>query len=174
MRVRVRSIRQEYTRINLVVTLFERECEDNGWDRAMVRIPGIPKSLNHQYRRGSHGNTFLHEDVRKWRDTARLAIHRMKPRVVFHGLINGVIIFRSPKWVTQKGTAALQDADNRTKPVLDAIKQDPKKPNLPYLIKDDSLLWEWYTAKQLSDREETVIYIYSAGDIVDRVGSGVS
>lgn len=169
MKVRARSIYQAHTRINLLVTLFERECEDNGWDRALVRIPGIPKSLNHQYRRGRCGNVFLHEEVKNWRDTARLAIYRMRPQVKFHRLVNGVIIFRSPKWVTQKSTVAMLDADNRTKPVLDAIKRDPKASHLPYLIEDDSLLWEWYTAKQLADQEETLVYLYDAGDIVDRV-----
>lgn len=62
-----------------------------------------------------------------------------------------LIVLRSPQWLSAKGEINVIDADNRIKPLFDAIQHATQN--------KDQRIFELQVFKEPCEREETVVYL---------------
>lgn len=114
-------------------------------------VPGLPPTVNHMYKHCG-GRKILTEQALKFRQDLFYCMGGQN-RSFWHGVAVGaaLIVLRSPIWVTKKGTIARRDADNRIKPLFDAIEHATEK--------EDQIIFEHHVFKQPAEKEETMVWL---------------
>lgn len=162
----------------LNIEYYEKKCQELGLMHLEFRVDGMPPSLNHQYEMGTRyckpGTPGAFMDGKgKWRVRSnRLKDNAIDWRLVLMetmgrdrwkwkptGTTAAVLLFETPEWLLKNRTVRQMDADNKTKPVFDAIETATQTP--------DHLHWEFHVYKVLSKRIRTTIWLFDMGDIVE-------
>lgn len=122
-------------------------------------VPGLPPTINHCYIKTRY-SVRLTPEAKNFKELVRLSLvnkrHSFKPK----GVIGVVIQLCSPNWVTKKLQIRKMDADNRIKTIVDAVKE-------AFEDLDDSAAFEICTFKVLTRSEETRVYLYDLGEVVE-------
>lgn len=118
-----------------------------------------PLSVNHQYIH-TRFNTRLRPEVEAFRWKVRLAIG--SKRLTGEGLLAAVIVLYGPMWVTKRLTVREADADNRVKPILDAIE---KATDI-----EDERFFQVHVFKYPARKTYATVHIFDTGDVVDYHG----
>lgn len=129
-----------------------------------VEIPDEPPSANRlHHRRVGQKQFFLDPQVKAFRALTDAATwsKRYNPR----GVVGCIIIVESPVWVTKKHTVRRRDADNPVKALFDALQLSVGMP--------DELIWQFTSAKMLSRRSATHVWLFGLGDVITGIG-GIS
>jgi Holliday junction resolvase RusA-like endonuclease len=123
-----------------------------------LRLEKLPPSTNDLYVKRSRSVYDLHPDVKALRDEvcAALGYKRLEWRP--RGACAALILFYGPIWISKENFINTKDLDNKVKPLLDAIEKATKAP--------DETVWHIHCAKVLSNKLETVLYLFDLGDSV--------
>lgn len=125
----------------------------------------IPKSLNSQYRRLGRrkGQRYgFDDDIKMLRDLTRYQISQSPKIFKPKGLLAAVVFLETPQWVTQERKPRQLDADNKVKPLMDAIE---KATGI-----GDERYWAIHVFKVTSKRTATIVHLFDLGDVVDSYG----
>lgn len=141
-----------------IVSHYVSACRDAGRPWTVFSFDKIPKSVNHQYIHTRH-NTRLNPQVFEFRRIVKDAL--AKSNIVWKpsGMSAAVILLMSPLWVTKTRFIRKMDADNRVKPIFDAIEQCTGS--------EDERHWNFHVFKILSKEERVIVYLFDLGDVVD-------
>lgn len=121
-------------------------------------MPGVPRSLNHQYLSGRGGRKYLDPKVRDYRkDVLTRIVESVGWRPT--GKVAALIVL-STQWVKKDGTIRETDIDNRVKALLDALQE-------AITGFQDHSVWEFAAFKQHTlQGESTIVYLFDLGDLV--------
>lgn len=156
----------------------QKKCNDRGLIWMQFQVDGLPISLNHMYKEGlayckpetpgafqdKSGrwrvrNKQLKSEATDWRIVLMNAMGPLRWKWKPTGVTAALVLFETPYWITAKRTVREMDADNKTKPLLDAIQHATEVP--------DELHWQFYVFKVLSKRQRTSVFLYDLGDVVE-------
>lgn len=155
----VRALGLEYPpTAKLLIDYFGRQMKERNLKHLSFAVNELPTSVNHQYKH-TRFNTRLEPEVLQFRQWVCLALGHQRLEWKPTGTTAALLFFESPLWVTQKREVRQMDADNRVKPVLDAVE---RATNVP-----DELCWEVHCYKIASRRTRTTCYLFDMGDVVD-------
>lgn len=174
MRTRIAGPLSETKPSNLKLNLdyYSQLQQESGLCKIEFSFDTLPLSLNHMYERGrqkpkkgeSYDPTgkqwvYLSKKAHNFRDIVLIGLN--EKRLLWHpkGVTAAIIVFESPHWLTQKRQVNEVDADNKVKPLFDAIETHTGTP--------DELHWQFHVYKVLSKRKKTTVYLYDLGDIID-------
>jgi len=141
--------------------LFSEKCQP-----FYIVVEGeLPLTVNHskfkRIRKAKTG-TYYAQDVLKpevfvFRDLVRYATigRKWEPR----GTTAAIILFESPNWLTLKNQVRQVDADNKVKPLLDAIQHATGI--------EDERHFQLHVFKVCSKKTRTVVLLYDLGDLVE-------
>lgn len=152
------------------------ECKMFGRSHLCFALNELPISLNHQYDHTQFRKKFfnprtkkveirvmggkkLKQEAHDFRAWVLQAIGADRFTWKPTGPLSCYILFQSPKWITKERKVRQVDADNKVKPLLDAIEQALETP--------DELVWELHTYKILGPKERTIVYLFDLGDVVE-------
>lgn len=170
--------------VQLLMEHYDRNCADKGLVMLKFKVDGLPISLNHMYEKGE-GSAYVkagtpgafQDKSGRWRKRGTGPSHRLRQEVIDWrivvmeamgelrwkwkptGVTAAMLLFESPYWITGRRTIREMDADNKTKPALDAVQHATEVP--------DELHWQIHVFKLLSKRQRTTIFLYDLGDIVE-------
>lgn len=153
-----------------------QECKLHGRSFLSFALNDSPISLNHQYDHTQYrkkifnpktkkfeirtfGGKKLKQEVHDFRAWVLEAIGAARFTWKPTGPLCCYILFQSPSWITKERKVRQKDADNKVKPLLDAIEQAIETP--------DELVWETHTFKILGPKERTIVYLFDLGDVVE-------
>lgn len=126
-----------------------------GRPKVFVSVPALPKSVNAS-KIGFRKNV-LHPDVKVFQDMVRRVIVMDGSRPDLQEALSSryvmLIVYESPKWVTQELRIAKRDVDNRVKILSDALILGAKGG-------DDSNAWSILIFKLHSFEERTTAFLY--------------
>lgn len=168
----------------ILVEHYTKLCETKGLVHLKFQAGGLPISLNHQYVKGK-GSSFckpgtegafkdksgrwrkkdtevrhrLRQEAIDWRIVVMEAMGRDRWKWKPTGVTAAILLFESPQWVTARRTVREMDADNKTKPALDAVQHATDVP--------DELHWQLHVFKVLSKRKRTTIFLFDLGDLIE-------
>jgi Holliday junction resolvase RusA-like endonuclease len=116
------------------------------------KFDGIPPTVNHMYlHRGKR--KILTPEAQVFRQRVFYAMGA-ELRNTFRPLLAAcTIVIHTPRWVTQKGTVACLDSDNRVKPMLDAIQEATGKQLQDQIFTDTRVIKRW------AETEHTIVYL---------------
>ncbi len=167
----------------LLIQHYAERAKSNGLVALKFRIDGLPISLNHMYEKGRGSayckpgtpggfvdksgrwrkqgefQTRLRKEVIDWRIVVMEAMGHDRWKWKPTGVTAALILFESPNWVTSRREVRQMDADNKTKPALDAVQHATEIP--------DELHWQLHVFKVQSKRARTTIFLYDLGDVVE-------
>ncbi len=168
----------------LLMNHYKEKCTNRGLVQLYFQVGGLPISLNHMYEKGFGSEFCKPEDPGAWKGTdgrwrkrateerTRLRKEAIDWRVMVSeamgedrwkwkptGVTAAMILFETPRWLTYKRQVREMDADNKTKPALDAVQHATETP--------DELHWQIHIFKVQSKRERTHIFLYDLGDVVE-------
>lgn len=118
----------------------------------------LPPTVNNMYNHSRYG-TRLTEEAKEFRVSVALAIGHQRLHYKCGGTAAVLIFLESPNWVTQKLTIREWDADNRIKPLLDAVKI--------WINVPDETNWELHVWKVASTQTRTTCYLFDLGDLIN-------
>ncbi len=174
MRTKIAGLIKEVKPPNLKLNLdyYTELQKQTGLCTVEFSFDTIPLSLNHMYKRGrqkpkegqSYGVNdkqwvFLSKKAHEFRDIVLIGLNEKRFLWQPKGVTAAIIVFESPHWLTQKRQVNEVDADNKVKPLFDAIETHTGIP--------DELHWQFHVYKVLSKRKRTTVYLYDLGDIID-------
>lgn len=164
--------------VQLLTEHFNENALKLGLQRLHFQVDGMPLSLNHQYHErlafckpGTPGafqdrsgrwrvrSKELRSEAHDWRLVLTQAMGPLRFKWQPTGTTAAILLFETPHWLTGKRQVRQMDADNKTKPALDAIQEATEIP--------DELHWQFHVFKVLSKRQRTTIFLYDLGDIVE-------
>lgn len=182
-KVRVRFLQKPLSQalppiVRLVLTHYMAECTESGRCQYSLTLDELPMSLNHQKKRimtpwMKNGQVMRESDGRvrlRPSEALKEGVHLFRAKVQREvdaklakwkpsGVTAAVILFESPIWLTQEYTVRQEDADNKLKPILDAIERATVVP--------DQLHWQLHAFKIASKKTRTIVYLFDLGDIVE-------
>jgi Holliday junction resolvase RusA-like endonuclease len=142
----------------LVLTHYLKKCKEYGRPQIHFQVDGLPMSLNHQYKK-SGKRFYLDPKALDYRVRVCESLGQRRWSFKPTGTFAAVIFLESKLWVTTKRQVRQMDADNRVKPILDAIEHAMDLP--------DELCWNIHVFKVTSKRDRTTVYLFDLGDIVE-------
>jgi Holliday junction resolvase RusA-like endonuclease len=83
---------------------------------------GLPPNVNTMFWHRGNGKVKKPEAV-EFEKLLWIRFIQSRPKEWKPNLIQVTIVLRSPRWLTKKGSITKIDADNRVKPLLDAIEK---------------------------------------------------
>jgi hypothetical protein len=163
---------------SLLIEHYQKNCSQKGLIHLNFKVDGLPLSLNHQYdqtlpycKEDTPGafqdkagrwrvrSTKLKADAMDWRLVLMEAMGTDRWKWKPTGVTAAILLLETPYWLTQKRLVREMDADNKTKPIFDAVQYATETP--------DELHWQFHVFKVLSKRQRTTIFLYDLGDVVE-------
>ncbi len=148
----------------LILSHYIARCKEFGRASVNFKCDGLPMSLNHQYKKnrtGKDGKLSFRLDPKvldyRMRVCEALGQNRWKFRPT--GSYAAVILLESHLWIRTDRKVRQMDADNRVKPILDAIEHAMDLP--------DELCWNHHVFKVQSKRERTRVWLFDLGDVIE-------
>jgi Holliday junction resolvase RusA-like endonuclease len=142
-----------------ICSWYKRRVEDERRDWIAFAVPGLPPTINKAYIK-TRWNVRLSDESKTFKEIVRLSLLNKKHSFKPTGTIAVVIQFCSPHWVTKKYEVRKMDLDNRVKILIDAVKEGLNNV-------DDSLVFEFCSFKVVTRSEETRVYLYDLGEVVE-------
>lgn len=133
-----------------------KQCKDAGRQWCSFSVEKLPGSVNHMKPYRSHK---LAAWVEVFRQDVKNAIVKASIKWQPSGVTAAVILMYSPMWVTKESRVRRFDADNRIKPVFDAIERATGQP--------DENHWNFHVFKVPSKRERLMVYLFDLGDVIE-------
>lgn len=154
----------------MLIEYYTKRSVENNLSKLMFQIDGLSPSVNHMYdrvayRKSEENGGGLGVATKR---SAELDSFRLQVRQVLAfsrwdwkptGPTVAILFFESPYWVTKERKVKAMDADNRVKPVFDAVEQATDTP--------DELYWQHHVFKVASKRSRTTVYLFDLGDVVE-------
>lgn len=119
----------------------------------------LPLSLNHMYGRTKKGKTYLRKELLDYRALVIEVMGNKRWQWKPTGVTAAIILMESPHWVTKTRHVREMDADNKVKPIFDAVENATQVP--------DELHWQFHVFKIQSKWKRTTVYLFDLGDIVE-------
>lgn len=148
----------------LLVDHYTDQCVQNGRSFIAVKLPDLPPSLNHQYKRfknkhtGKSGQT-LTEGAKAFRQIAELVLNTKRHKFKEHGIMAAVVLFEGDNWLTKDLRPKEEDVDNRIKPTMDSME-------VPLKFKDQEI-WEVCGFKCASKKKNVWVWLFDLGNEVE-------
>lgn len=101
----------------------------------------------------------LKDEQRQWRDMVCISAGQLRGTFKVDGPVALVLIFQSPKWITNDFKVRQVDVDNYIKPTCDGIEVALRLP--------DEINFQVHAFKSLSTKERTLVYLFDLGRLVD-------
>lgn len=139
-----------------IVGHLMKSCNDSGRQWARFSLDSLPGSVNHMKPYRSHR---LAEWVGVFRQDVRNAMVKAGIDWKPTGVTAAVIAMSSSLWLTKEARVRKFDADNRIKPIFDAIEHATGQP--------DQNHWSFHVFKVPSKRERLTVYLFDLGTVVD-------
>lgn len=141
-------------------------CQAKNLPYVSFELGRLPLSLNHQSDRvmmfvkggGRRPGEKLKPEVHEFREALAKAMGTKRFTWKPAGVTAAVILFQSPFWVTGEYRVRKEDADNKVKPVLDAVEIATDIP--------DELNWQVHAFKVLGKETRTMVFLFDLGDVV--------
>lgn len=122
-------------------------------------VPSLPPTVNHMYVQGARGGRRLSQETLDFRQLTAIAIGAQRFTWRPTGAVTALVFYLSPHWVTKRHELRDMDADNRLKPLFDAVQEATGVP--------DYTNWEIHCYKVASSVTRTVVYLLDLGDLID-------
>lgn len=136
---------------------FTQRCAVRGLQTMRFEIPELPQSVNHQYIH-TRQNTRLTPKAAMFRTITHYAMGSKRMQWKPTGVTAAILIYVSPHWITKEHKVRKMDADNRVKPVFDAVERATQIP--------DERHWEFHVYKAVGKRERVEVFLFDLGDVV--------
>lgn len=118
----------------------------------------LPPTVNHAYIH-TRFNTRLSEEYLLFKKMVDHSVKLSRNNFKIRATAAVVILLESPRWVTKKSTIREMDADNRVKPMLDAMQESLEIP--------DETNWEIHVYKIASAKEQVTCFVFDLGEVVN-------
>lgn len=158
MQIRTKTINSSPEFFDLLKRNYKDYCDCNGRKYISLNIPDFPKSANHMYLHTSRG-IILKKEIAEFRNLVFYSVRSQKIDFKPSGVISAVILLEHPLWITKKRTIRDMDADNRIKPLFDALQYS--------LNFSDEIIWNHHVFKLASNKKNIEINLFDLGDIVE-------
>ncbi len=142
----------------IVLQYYISRSKERGLSQLNFQVRDLPMSLNHMYGR-SGKRTFLRPEAEEYRLLVLEALGTKRWAWKPSGVTAAVLLLESPKWITKRLEVREMDADNRVKPIFDAIEVATEVP--------DELHWQFHVFKIASKWTRTSVYLFDLGDVVE-------
>ncbi len=158
--------------MQLLLNYYNTNSENKGLLKMGFKCHDLPISLNHMYLRnrdfkggqfkadGSQKKAYrLHPSIHEYRLLVMEALGQDRWKWKPTGVTAAIILLESPHWLTQRRQVKEEDADNKVKPIFDAVENATETP--------DELHWQFHVFKIFSKWRRTTVYLFDLGDVVE-------
>src|ERR1051326_6192022 len=143
---------------------YSELCEQMGRAKIGFMVDSMPGTVNHMYqviRPGKNTPKKVSFTLEPWVQAFRIELKNsmVRNRIIWRpkGVSAAVLVMHSPYWITQEHTVREMVADNRVKPIFDAIQKATGQP--------DQNHWQFHVFKAASKKERLEIYLFDLGDL---------
>lgn len=158
MQIRVAQVNEDIPwTAAAIIQQLKFYCAGMGRKHIAFEIPEIPQSVNHQYTH-TRFNTRLTAKAKSFRAIVQSAMGPLRWEWRPTGVTAAVLVYVSPHWITKEHKIRKMDADNRVKPVFDAVERATQIP--------DERHWEFHVYKAVGKREHVKVFLFDLGDVV--------
>lgn len=144
-----------------LINYYVEKCKNSGRKWTVFSVNELPKSVNHMYKYMGR-NRRLDKWVLEFRQSIKTVLtptdqsaEPWKPS----GVAAAIIVMRSPLWLTAKSTVRKMDADNKIKPIFDAIEKATGYP--------DENHWDFHVFKVPSKTQKLTVYLFDLGEVME-------
>lgn len=142
----------------IILNYYISRARDRGLCSVHFQVRDLPISVNHMYGR-SGARIWLKPEAENYRLMVLEALGTKRWSWKPSGVTAAVLLLESPKWITKRLEVREMDADNRVKPIFDAIEVATETP--------DELHWQFHVFKIASKWTRTSVYLFDLGDVVE-------
>lgn len=139
-----------------IIGYLIKRCKQEGRQYCSFSVEKLPGSVNHMKPYKSHR---LAEWVHVFRKDVKDSMFRSGIVWYPKGVTSAVVLMASPLWITKESKVRKFDADNRIKPIFDAIEHATGQP--------DENHWNFHVFKVPSKHEKLTVYLFDLGDVVE-------
>lgn len=154
--------------VQIVLHYYLNRCKEKSLIWLHFKVHDLPISLNSMYKRGKSyksksgkilNSTYLHPKINEYRLLVMEALGEKRWQWKPTGVTAAIILLESPTWITKRRQVREMDADNKVKPIFDAIEVATETP--------DELHWQFHVFKIPSKWTRTTVYLFDLGDVVE-------
>lgn len=142
----------------IIINHYAEVCKESGRCYVSFVVDTLPISVNHQYVH-TRFNTRLKPEVHEFRARVKQSMGEKAARWKPIGTTAAVVVMQSPYWITKKRRIQRMDADNKIKPIFDAVEECTGA--------EDERHWNFHVFKIYSKRERLNVYLFDLGDVVE-------